>query len=84
MFNFLPVLSAYTYKMSSDSPPWRRYKATSNVFLVEGKKKFLVPESTSSDKNAVANCAGPDENIHKEQSGQGLPAYTDSLQSIQL
>ena len=30
-----------------------------------------VPESTSSDFNAVANSAGPDENIHEEQSGQG-------------
>ena len=28
-----------------------------------------MPESTSSDLNAVANSAGPDENIHKEQSG---------------
>ena len=31
-----------------------------------------MPESTSSDKNAITNSAGPDENIHKDQSGQGL------------
>ena len=33
---------------------------------MEGKKKFLVPESvcTSNDKNAIATGAGPDENIH--------------------
>ena len=30
-----------------------------------GKDFFHVPESTSSDLNAVANSAGPDENIHK-------------------
>ena len=38
-----------------------------------------MPESTSSDLNAVANSAGPDGNIHKEQSGQGqhrLSSYT--------
>ena len=40
-----------------------------------------MPECTSSDLNAVANSAGPDGNIHKEQSGQGqhcLPSFTGS------
>ena len=32
---------------------------------------FHVPESTSSDLNAVANSIGPDGNINEEQSGQG-------------
>ena len=36
-----------------------------------GRDFFHVPDSTSSDLNAVANSAGPDGNIHKEQSGQG-------------
>ena len=31
---------------------------------------FHVPESTSCDKYAVVNSAGPDENNHKEQVGQ--------------
>ena len=40
---------------------------------LEGEKKnFLVPESTSSDKYAIANGASQDENIHKEQSDKGL------------
>ena len=46
---------------------------------------FHVPESTSSDLNAVADSAGPDGNIHKEQSGQGqhcLPSYTGSFKSV--
>ena len=46
-----------------------------------------MPENTSSDLNAVANSAGPDENIHKEQSGQGqhcLPSYTGSFNSVKL
>ena len=41
-----------------------------------------MPESTSSDLNAVANSEGPDENIKKELSGQRqhcLPSYTGSL-----
>ena len=38
--------------------------------MLEGKK-YHVSESTSSNKNAIANSAGPVENIHKEQSGQG-------------
>ena len=45
-----------------------------------------MPESTSSNKNAIANGAGPYENFHKQQSGQGqhcLPSYTDSF-SVQL
>ena len=48
---------------------------------------FQVPESTSSDLNAVANSAGPDESIHKEQSGQGqhcVPSYTGSFNSVKL
>ena len=48
---------------------------------------FHVPESTSSDLNAVANSAGQDGNIHKEQSGQGqhcLPSYTGSFNSVKL
>ena len=35
----------------------------------------------------VANSAGPDGNIHKEQSGQGqhcLPSYTGSFKSVKL
>ena len=36
-----------------------------------GRDFFHVPESTSSDLNAVANSEGPDGNIHKEQCGQG-------------
>ena len=36
-----------------------------------GRDFFHVPESTSSDLDVVANSAGPDGNIHKEQSGQG-------------
>ena len=46
-----------------------------------------MPESTSSDLNAVANSAGPDGNIHKEQSGQGqhcLPSFTGSFNSVKL
>ena len=33
---------------------------------LEGKKKYCVPKSTctSTDKNAIANRAGPDENIN--------------------
>ena len=41
-----------------------------------------MPENTNSDIKAVANSAGPDVNIHKEQSGQGqhcFPYYTGSL-----
>ena len=37
--------------------------------------------------NAVADSAGPDGNIHKEQSGQGqhcLPSYTGSFNSVKL
>ena len=48
---------------------------------------FHVPESTSSDLNAVTNSAGPDGNIHKEQSGQGqhcLPSFTGSFNSVKL
>ena len=48
---------------------------------------FHVPESTSSDLNAVASSAGPDDNIHKEQSGQGqhcLPSFTGSFNSVKL
>ena len=48
---------------------------------------FHVPESTSSDLNAVANSAGPDGNIHKEESGQGqhcLPSFTGSFNSVKL
>ena len=44
-----------------------------------------MPESASSDLNAVENSAGPDENIHKEQSGQGLhglPSHTGSYNSL--
>ena len=55
---------------------------------LEGKKKnFLVQENTSGDKNAIANGAGPDANIHKEQSDVGqhcLPFCTDSFNSVQL
>ena len=36
---------------------------------LEGKE-FLVPESTNSDKNAIANSAGIDKNNHNEQSDQ--------------
>ena len=38
--------------------------------LVDWKEKrnFLCQKRTSSDNNAIANGAGPDENIHKEQS----------------
>ena len=46
-----------------------------------------MPESTSSDLNAVANSAGPNGNIHKEQSGQGqhcLPSFTGSFNSVKL
>ena len=46
-----------------------------------------MPESTSSDLNAVANSAGPDGNIHKEQSGQGqqcLPSFTGSFNSVKV
>ena len=46
-----------------------------------------MPESTSSDLNVVANSAGPDENIHKEQSGQNqhcLPSFTGSFNSVKL
>ena len=46
---------------------------------LEGTFRFHVPESTSGDLNAIANSTGPDENIHKEQPGQGqlcLPSYT--------
>ena len=52
-----------------------------------GRDFFHVPESTSSDFNAVVNSAGPDGNIHKEQSGQGqhcLPSYTGSFNSVKL
>ena len=52
-----------------------------------GRDFFHVPESTSSDLNAVANGAGPDGNIHKEQSGQGqhcLPSFTGSFNSVKL
>ena len=52
-----------------------------------GRDFFHVPESTSSDLNAVANSAGPDGNIHKEQSGQGqhcLPSFTGSFNSVKL
>ena len=48
---------------------------------------FHVSESTSSDLNAIANSAGPDGNIHKEQSGQGqycLPSYTGSFNCVKL
>ena len=48
---------------------------------------FHVPESTSSDLIAIANSAGLDENIHKEQSGQGqhcLPSYTGSFNYVKL
>ena len=49
---------------------------------------FHVPESTRSDFIANANsAAGPDENIHKEQSGQGqhcLPSYTGSFNHVKL
>ena len=41
-----------------------------------------MPESTSSDLNAVANSKGPDETIKTELSGQlqdCLPSYTGSL-----
>ena len=38
-----------------------------------------MPESTSSDLNAVANSAGPDGNIHKEQSGQGQHCLPSKL-----
>ena len=44
-----------------------------------------MPESSSSDKNAFANGAGPDKNIHKEQSGLGqqcLPSYTERRHSV--
>ena len=37
-----------------------------------GRDFFHVPESTCNDLNAIANSAGPDGNIHKEQSGQTL------------
>ena len=37
---------------------------------LEGKKEFLVPESTNSDKNAIANSAGLDKNNDNEQSDQ--------------
>ena len=37
---------------------------------LEGKKECLVPESTNSDKNAIANSAGLDKNNHNEQSDQ--------------
>ena len=46
-----------------------------------------MPESTSSDLNAIANGAGPDGNMHKEQSGQGqhcLPSFTGSFNSVKL
>ena len=46
---------------------------------------FHMPESTSSDLNAVANSVGPDGNIHKEQSGQGqhcLPSFTGRFNAI--
>ena len=46
-----------------------------------------MPERTSSDLNAVANSAGPDGNIHTEQSGQDqhcLPSYTGSFNSVKL
>ena len=46
-----------------------------------------MPDSTSSDLNAVANSAGPDGIIHKEQSGQGqhcLPSFTCSFNSVKL
>ena len=52
-----------------------------------GRDFFHVPESTSSDINAVANGAGPDGNIHKEQSGQGQhcwPSFTGSFNSVKL
>ena len=52
-----------------------------------GRDFFHVPESTSSDLNAVANSAGPDGTIHKEQSDQGqhcLPSYTGSFNSVKL
>ena len=46
-----------------------------------------MSESTSSDLNAVANSAGPDGNIDKEQSCQGqhcLPSFTGSINSFKL
>ena len=46
-----------------------------------------MPGSTSNDKKAIANGAGPVENIHKEQSDEGqhcLPFCTDSFNSVQL
>ena len=53
-----------------------------------GRGFFHVPVSTSSDsKNAVANSASPDGNIHKEQSGQGqhcLSSHTGSFNSVKL
>ena len=52
-----------------------------------GRNISRVPESTNSGLNAVANSAGPDGYIHKEQSGQGqhcLPSYTGSFTSVKL
>ena len=58
-----------------------------HTISVERNFLFLVPESTNSDLNAVVNSAVPDENIHKEESGQGqhcLPSYTGSFYSVKL
>ena len=58
-----------------------------HTISVESDLLFHVPENTSSDLNAIAKNAGPDGNIHKEQSGQGqhcLPSYTGSFNSVKL
>ena len=56
-----------------------------HTISVESDLFFHVPENTSSDLNAIANSAGPDGNIHKEQSVQGqhcLPSYTGRFNSV--
>ena len=56
--------------------------------LVDWKEKrnFLCHKRTSSDNNAIANGAVPDENIHKEQSRKlntGCLLNIDSFNSAQ-
>ena len=56
---------------------------------LEGKKRIFLCQKVlvATKKNAIANGAGPDENIHKEQSHEDqhcLPSYTDSFDSVQL
>ena len=58
-----------------------------HTISVESDLFFRVPENTRRDLNVIANSAGPDGNIHKEQSGQGqhcLPSYTGSFNSVKL